>query len=256
MNCSIKESCGQQDYRTYRLSKKECMKYAGMGFVIAVFVLYFFYKSIWVIWGGVPCAFFYCRWKKRQLCEKRRYTLEQEFKDWICIVDLGLQAGYSIENAFLKAGREIRLLHHENSMIQREAYRLEQQLNNHVTLEKILWDFGERSGSEDIQNFAEVFVVGKRSGANIREMITGCCEIIIQKMEVEREIQMLIHGKVMEQKIMCLVPFAIISYINLSSPGYFTPLYHNPAGICIMTMCLSIYLFSIWLSLRIIKIEV
>lgn len=215
----------------------------------------FFYKSFWAMGAGVFCAVFYCKWKKGQLCEKRSYELEQEFKDLICIVDLGLQAGHSIENAFLKAGREIRLLHGEDSMIRREAYRMEQQLQNHVVLEEILWDFAKRSGLEDIWNFAEVFAVGKRSGANIREMIAESCEMIVQKAEIEREIRLLIHGKVMEQKIMCLVPFAVIGYISISSPGYFDVLYHNPAGICIMTVCLGVYLFSLWLSMRIIKIE-
>lgn len=201
------------------------------------------------------CAVLYCKWIKQELQKKRGYELEQEFKDFICIVELGLQSGHSIENAFLKAGREIRLLYGEDSMIRKEAYSIEQQLNNHVVLEEILWDFAERSGLEDIWNFAEVFAVGKRSGANIREMIKESCKMIVQKAEIEQEIRILIHGKVMEQKIMCFVPFAIIGYISLSSPNYFDPLYHNPAGIFVMTLCLGVYLFAVWLSLRITKIE-
>lgn len=205
--------------------------------------------------AGVICSVLYCKWKKKKLCERRSYELEQEFKDFICIVDLGLQAGHSIENAFQKAGREIRLLYGEESMIRKEAYSIEQQLRNHVIMEEILWDFAKRSGLEDVWNFAEVFAVGKRSGANIREMIAESCKMIVQKAETEREIRILIHGKVMEQKIMCFVPFAIIGYISLSSPGYFDVLYHNLTGIGIMTICLGVYLFAVWLSMRIIRIE-
>lgn len=256
MNCATKENSERQDYRIYRFSKKELLLYGASGWGVSALLLYFFYQSIWGIAAGIFGGIFYCKWKQKQLCEKRKYELEQEFKDFICNVDLGLQAGHSIENAFLKAGREIRLFYEADAMICKEAYQMQQQLNNHVVLEKILWDFAERSGLEDIRNFAEVFTVGKRSGGNIREMIAECIRMIVRKNEIEREIRLLIHGKVMEQKIMCLVPFGVISYISLSSPGYFTPLYHNPAGIGIMTICLLLYLSALWMSVRIVRIGV
>lgn len=219
-------------------------------------ILYFFYESNWVAFPAVPCAIIYCTYKRKQLLKKRKQELEQEFQDWIRIVDSGLQSGYSVENAFRRAGREIALLYGKETIIRKETYRMEQLLENNMTLEQILWDFGQRSGSEDIYHFADVFMAGKRSGGNLREMISGCCEMLIEKIETEREIKTLLHGKVTEQRVMCVVPFAIMLYIGMSSPGYFAPLYHNPAGICIMTGCLALYLFSVICSLRIVRIEV
>lgn len=219
-------------------------------------MLYFFYDSIWVVGMGLFCGIFFCKWQRKKLCEKRRQLLEQQFKSWISIVASGLQAGHSVENAFLRSGREMELLYGEETDIRRELYRMEQLLKNNVTLEQILWDFSQRSGSEDISNFAEVFMAGKRSGGNLREMIESCCQIIVEKMEVEREIQTMIHGKVTEQKLMSLIPFGIMFYISISSPGYFAPLYHNPAGICIMTGCLFLYILAVFMSLKIVRIEV
>lgn len=255
-NCTTEKSSERQDYRSYRFSKREWLQYFGLGFCGGSLLLYFFYESSWVICMGVPCGILFCRWQNRQLCEKRKQQLEQQFKSWINIVASGLQAGQSVENAFLRSGRELALLYEEKTDIRRELCSMEQLLKNNVTLEKILWDLGQRSGSEDICNFAEVFVAGKRSGGNLREMIENCCEIIVAKMEVEREIRTLIHGKVTEQKIMCLIPFGIMAYISLSSPGYFAPLYHNPAGNIIMTGCLIMYMAAVWLSLRLVRIEV
>ena len=205
---------------------------------------------------GFPCGVFFCKWQKKEMCKKRKQALNQQFRDWIHIVAAGLQAGHSIENAFLKSSREICLMYGEETDIRRELMVMERLLKNNVTLEKILEDFGERSGSEDICQFAEAFMIGKRSGGNLREIIENCCEIIAGKIEVEREIQVLIHGKVTEQKIMCVIPFGIMFYISISSPGYFTPLYHNLAGICIMTGCLILYVVAVALSLKIIKIGV
>lgn len=182
--------------------------------------------------------------------------MEQQFKDWIQVTASCLRSGYSVENAFLKAGDELKLLYGNKTDIQTEVQNMKQQILNNVTLENILWDFAQRSGVEDIRNFADVFEVGKRTGGNLNEMIDNCCGIITMKAAVEQEIHTLLHGKSMEQKIMCLAPFAIISYIQVTSPLYFSPLYHNIAGICIMTGCLLLYLFSVGLSLHIIRIEV
>ena len=224
--------------------------------MVGSFIFYFFYESSLVWIPGILCGIFFCRWQTKQFCKKRKYLLEQQFRDWIESVSSALQAGHSVENAFLKAGKEMELLYGEETDIRKETHRLEQLLKNNVTLEKILWDFGQRSDCENIRNFANVFLVGKRSGGNLREMIEGCCEMIAAKIEVEEEIRTLLHGKVMEQKIMCVVPFAIMLYIRISSPGFFDPLYHNLVGICIMTACLCLYFFGVWLSLRIVTIEV
>lgn len=198
---------------------------------------------------------FFCRWKQKQLCKKRRNKLENQFKDWLECVIVSLQSGNSVENAFIKAGKEMALFYGEDADIRREMKEMNYLLENNVTLEKILLDLGHRSGSEDIRNFAEVFLIGKRSGGNLREIIESCCSVIVMKMDLEREIQTMIHGKVLELKVMCVVPFGIILYISISSPGYFSPLYHNVAGICIMTGCLLFYLGAVVMSAKIVKIE-
>ena len=43
--------------------------------------------------------------------------------------------------------------------------------------------------------------------------------------------------------------------ISLTSRGYFNVLYHNPAGITIMTGCLGIYFISYLISEKIMTIE-
>ncbi len=200
--------------------------------------------------------FLFCEWKRKELCEIRKRKLEQQFRDWIEGASHHLETGCSVENALIRAGRELRLVYGEESDICRETRGMEHLLANNISVEKILSDFGERSQAADICHFADVFATGKRSGGNLRELIADSCESIAMRAYTEREIHTLLHGKVMEQKVMCLIPFGIMLYISISSPGYFTPLYHNPAGICVMTLCLAVYLFSVWLSLFIIRIEV
>ncbi len=205
---------------------------------------------------GIPCSVFYCRQIRRRLCRERQRRLELGFRDWLNGAAGHLQTGYSVENAFLKAGRELKFLYGEDTDIRGEVRNMEHLLQNNVSLEKILSDFAQRSGTETIDGFADVFVTGRRSGGSLRDMITNSCRMIVMKIDMEREIRLLLHGRILEQKIMCLMPFGIICYIKISSPGYFAPLYHNPAGICLMTVCLLLYLISVGMSLRIVQIEV
>ena len=80
--------------------------------------------------------------------------------------------------------------------------------------------------------------------------------IISEKIQVKRDIQTILASRQFEQKVMNLVPIFILFYIEVTSPGFFSPMYQNPAGICIMTICLAVYLAAYVLSRKIVAIEV
>ena len=80
-------------------------------------------------------------------------------------------------------------------------------------------------------------------------------EIIIQKMETKKEIRVLLSAKVLEQKIMNAMPFLIMFYINITSPGYFAGMYHTLWGAVIMSVFLCGYLAAYVLSYKIVSIE-
>lgn len=71
----------------------------------------------------------------------------------------------------------------------------------------------------------------------------------------EREIEVCISGKRMEQMIMSLMPGAMILYMQLTSQGFMDVLYHNVAGI-VVTVCLGIYCLSFWMGRKIVRISV
>ena len=53
-----------------------------------------------------------------------------------------------------------------------------------------------------------------------------------------------------------LIPFLLYGYMQISSDGFFDILYHNAAGIAVMTLCLALYLGSCALSEKIMDIRV
>jgi len=120
----------------------------------------------------------------------------------------------------------------------------------------LLLSLGERSGITDIREFGNVFAIAKRNGGNMTDILMRTSTVIGKKMEIDREIQVLISAKRMEQQIMNMVPFAIIVYISFTSPGFFDVLYHNALGVGIMTVCLVVYFIAYHISSRIIEISV
>ena len=193
----------------------------------------------------------YFRRLKDNKTEKCRLELIQQFKECILSVATSLRAGYAVENAFLESRKDMQLLFGEESLIFQELELIRRGLVINITLEELLKDFGERSNSREIRQFSEVFSIAKRNGGNLSEIITSSCQVISQRIEARQELQNLLGGREMEQKIMKGMPFVILFYIGVTYPGYFDMLYHNWQGVAIMTVCLLIYLAAYVLSDRI-----
>lgn len=210
--------------------------------LLVVFLAYFFYRSFWAVIPLSAVGGGYAVLTKRKKAEQCREELTLQFKECILSVSAALRAGYAVENAFLESREDMRLLFGEQSMIYQELELIRRGLVINITLEEQLMDFAERSGCEEIRQFAEIFSIAKRSGGDIPEIIRISAELIGQKIDAGQETKALLSGRQMEQNIMKLMPFGILLYIGWGYPRYFDVLYHNLQGVGIMTLCLVIYL--------------
>ena len=217
---------------------------------------WFFYRSLLagILLSPLLIPFYFK--EKKELKRKHSRELGIQFREAILAVSTNQRAGYSVENAFGEALSDMVLLYGKNSLIVRELTRIVKGLKNNVTLEKLLNDLGERSGNPDVEEFAQVFAVAKRSGGNMTQMIADTVGVIGERLTVENEIDVLLSAKRMEARIMDVVPFFIIGYVGLTSPGFFDVLYHNLTGIAVMSGCLGVWLFAWLLSEKIIAVEV
>lgn len=73
--------------------------------------------------------------------------------------------------------------------------------------------------------------------------------------DTEREIQVLIASRKLEQRVMNLIPIFILAYLKLTSGEFLSPLYGNAFGVCFMTGCLALYGVTILLADRILDIQ-
>ena len=239
----------------YRPEKSDIV-FLLQGIAIAVMFGRLFFDS-WLAVGMIsPIAIPWTLLQRKNESIRKCRQIGIQFKDAIFSVLTSLKAGFSIENSFLEARRDMDLLYGKNSDISFYLSKISKGLKNSVPLEKLIFGMGKETGNSDIQDFALVFAVAKRSGGNMTEIIDRTIGVISGKLEVEKEIDVLISAKRLEAKIMNMVPFFIIFYISITSPGFFDALYHNIFGIALMSVCMVIYCISYVLAEKIVNIRI
>lgn len=92
----------------------------------------------------------------------------------------------------------------------RELHKINIGLCNNLTIETILSDFGRRSGVEDIESFANVFVIANRQGGNIKTILTETKSILCDKIEIEQEIKTMLGATKNQLNIMMIMPLLIV----------------------------------------------
>lgn len=244
------------DYRRYRPNKREKLFFGLEAAVLTGIIALCFYNSLCAL-CTFPLVFLWLlREKGQALGEKRRKELKLQFKDAVQAVAAALAAGYSAENAFREARKDLQLIYAGNTDMVQELSAIERKLDSNQTVEMAVGDFAKRSGIPEAETFGEIFAVGKRNGGDLIGIMQDTAETITQIIETERQASMALASRKYEQRVMNLVPFAMILYLRMGCPGFLNPLYGNPAGVCVMTASLGIYLLAWHMGKRFLDIEV
>lgn len=215
-----------------------------------------FYRRIPAFFLLLPLSVPVYRHAMRRRRQKEERVLLLQFQELLGSLLTGIRAGYSAENAFRESWQDMAFLYGEESRICRELVRINAGVANHIPLEHLLLEFADRSGAEEIREFAEVFSIAKRSGGNLPTILERTIHIIQEKIGTENEIQILLSSKRMESGIMDAVPFVLAGYLSVTSPGFFDPLYGTARGIAVTSGCLVLYLAALVLSEKITDIQV
>lgn len=240
-----RQDCGS-DYST-----RERLQDLGKGILVAGLLAFFFYRSVWALPPMLSVGWLYLRRSRRHRQRRKNRELLIQFKECLLAVAASMRAGYAVENAFMDCVADMRSMFGEGCAMERELGLLGQGLGNNVTLEVLLTEMGQRSGLEEMQEFAEVFAIAKRNGGSIPVMIDAACGSIGRRLAVEEEMATLLAARKLEQRVMNAMPFMIVWYVEVSNPGYFDMLYGNPAGAALMTICLGVYLAAYALAEKI-----
>lgn len=212
---------------------------------------YFFYRSLWAMFPLGLVGVMYYRAEIKELILKKKDMAKEQFKELLMLVSTGQKAGYSAENAFLSSYPDMKLLYGEDSSICKMLRILKTGRENNVDFSTLWRQMGDWTDIPEIQEFAAVYEISGKYSGNMAGVMEKTAGMIVKKMETEKEIEVLLSARKLEQKIMNAMPFLIMLYVNLTSPGYFDKLYHSLAGTVVMTLCLGVYLGAYILSRKI-----
>ncbi|MBQ6575452.1 MAG: type II secretion system F family protein [Lachnospiraceae bacterium] len=190
----------------------------------------------------------------------RMQRYEEELTDQFIMALIGisssLSAGISPENAFAAALADMEKLFGNHSPIVGVLEQVNSKIRMGQRAEDALLFAAQKEKIQEIYDFAVVFAVAKEKGADFPSVISSCVQIMETRREAEREAKIMIRARQYEQRVMCVIPPGILAYLRLSSGSFMNVLYHNLPGVLIMTACLSVYVFAIYMSEKIGDIRV
>lgn len=130
------------------------------------------------------------------------------------------------------------------------------EAENNQSPEVLLEAFARRHPIEEVQSFVEVFCTARVSGGSLNGIIRNTAAQMAEIMDTRREIATLLASKVYEQRIMTVMPIAVLLYLRLGSREFLEGLYHNVAGILVATVCLIVYLSAYLIGKRMVQFEI
>ena len=231
-------------------------KWCVLGLMCQAMLAYFFYDS-WVamlLLFPITVVLIYRQWMGWK--EQVLLTIEEGFKEWLYYVKGGLNAGKSIEHAIFECRNSFRDVVGEGHFVLIGLEQVYRGLELHIPLEECIRQFGEDTRIESIEDFAVVFEIAKKQGGQMATTLEKMIQQIYEKSDLRLEIHAMIATKKTEQRIMCIMPFAIMFFVGRSSGGYFTPLYHNIRGNLIMSVCLIVYLIGVYWGEKLTEVRI
>jgi tight adherence protein B len=245
-----------KDYHKYRLNIKEVIQCIGISVILTTAISWVFYRDtlgLLLLLVLLPATIVL---KKKTNVRQQQQQLAYEFKEALRLLASALQAGYAPENALIGIEVDLARLMGQEAVIVKELQYINRQIKLNVPIEKLFKELAYRSHVEEINGFSQVFAYAKRGGGDFVKIIKDTTDRIEDKVEVEREIQVVMAAKKLEQNIMNAIPLGILLFVDISSPGFLTVMYEDIFGRVVMSLCLLVYGGAYLISRKIVNIKI
>lgn len=188
-----------------------------------------------------------------RLKSKRKMELTNQFRSFLEAIAVSLSSGMNVPDALISANNDLRMEYSDDSYIVKEVQEMINGIQNNLSIEVMLKDFGARSEIIDIQNFSEVFAVGYRAGGNLKDIVRKTSDIIGDKIEMSAEIETAIASNKTQFDVMMIVPIVIIILLRTMS-SQFAASFSTVAGVFATTVAIGIFVGAYKIGQKIMKI--
>lgn len=188
------------------------------------------------------------------LKNKRAKKLRKQFLDLLETIATLLSSGSTVNDAFLDAQKDLQNQYSPNDMIIVELNEIALGLNNGLTLEEMLDDFGKRSANKDIENFSNVISNCYRLGGNFKDVVRRTRDVISDKIQIEEEIATKISSNKLQLNAMSLMPIALVGMLKMSSDTFAANL-SSFLGVAVTTVAVVLFVVAYFWGQKIIDIS-
>lgn len=261
------------NYRVYHLTLAERITYFVLAFAAGGFVGHLFFgglgkdssgapttvtyvaDAIVVVGVGAFAARHYLRVRAAQIQRAKVKTLERQFRDLLDSLTTSLAAGSTIIRAFDSARGDLAQQYADDAPIVQELNVVIAGFHNNIRVEDMIRDLGDRSASDDVASFANVFQIAYMKGADMKEAVRNTHIILSEKMAMTEEIETSLVASKNESLIMIILPIVLVAILK-SSGSSFADALSTPLGLICTVVAVSMFLGAYVLSRKIMTIKV
>jgi len=248
---------GATNYNIYKMSKKEWIMYVILAALFIFAIGYIFYKDTIIAIVLTPLSIKFPAIRTKDIIKKRKTQLTLQFKDMLYSLSSSIGSGSSVENSISYVLQDMIMQYgDEGCFIVEELKLMKQKLGLGMTVESVFEDFAERSGVVDIQTFSNIFEVANRTGGDIIKITRQTSSIISDKIEVKMEMDTMLSGKKMEQKVLTVIPIGLVYMLTVTTDGFMEPLFGSLIGKGVSTVALIIMAIGYFWSKKITDIQI
>ncbi len=236
------------NYKVYRMKKRELLLYTIAAFAAGAALALLMYSGIGKDESGSPTVLTFfldaviacavgcvtVRLFIPVMCEilrdRRLNVLRRQFMDLLDALAASVASGNNAVKSFEAAKMDLMLQYGEDSYIVDELTLMIKGQQNFIDIDKMLTDFGSRSGIREVESFAQVFAISYRKGGDFGKVIRDSYDILYNKLSIEMEIQTKIAATKNELNIMLVMPFVMVGFMKYSSPD-FAANFATPSGV-------------------------
>jgi tight adherence protein B len=155
---------------------------------------------------------------------KRMLAMQAQLADVLMILASSLRAGHSFLQALDSVAKEI------DEPAATEFGRALSEIQLGRTIDDALMALSERIGSMDLEWAVTAINIQRKAGGNLAEVLETVAATIRERETLRRQVRALSAEGRWSAVILVVLPFVILAYMLVVSPGYLSPLLESVFG--------------------------
>jgi tight adherence protein B len=180
----------------------------------------------------------------------RRQALIRQLPAMLDFVARALRAGNPFAAALKEAANEM------SAPISSELGITFDEMNYGLQMEDALYNFAERTGSEDVSFFVAAVLIQKSTGGNLADLLNRLAEVLRARFRTRKEIDIEAGEMRLSARLLIALPFVAVAAMLLLDPKYILLLLEHPVGQVIVVLQLLLMLFGYLVVRKMINFRV